>query len=194
MPPALGIELPVHPMGHHRALSSMASVFIFMTASIVLFFAFIYLLDRSVDYEDRWNEVQQWEETVRVVRWEWVLAGVLMAGSFGVGIAGGICAARVTRYPLAVLASIMLLVSTIIIVWDYSWRDLWDEGFGDVLFLLVLAVLGLVLLALSRPAFEARERAIASGPGAPGPDNYGWSPVGRGTMPPSVGGGKGGAP
>jgi len=188
------MELPVHPMGHHRALSSMASVLIFMTASIVLFFAFAYLLDRSVDYEERWNEVQQWEETVRVVRWEWVLAGVLMAGSFGMGIAGGICAARVTRYPLAILASIMLLVSTIIIEWDFPWWDQSDEGFGDVLFILVLAVMGLVLLVLSRPAFEARERAIASGSGAPGPDNYGWSPGGRGSMPPSVRGGKGGAP
>jgi len=187
------MELPVNPMGHHRALASMASVFILMTASIVLIFSFAYLLDKSVGYEDRWNEVQQWEESVRVVYWEWVLAGALMAASFGVGVAGGISAARVTRYPLAALGCVMLLASTVIIEWDYPWWDPGDEGFGDVLFLLVLSVLALLLLVLSRPAFEARERA-AGGPGPPATDNYGWALGGTGPRPPSPGGGMGGVP
>lgn len=169
--PAPGVEPPANPMGHERALSAIAGMVLLFNASIILLFAFIYLAERSVGWEERWDGWDSWEE--RVIYWEWVLAGVFMMASFGTGVAGGIVSVRGTRYPLAVVSAVMLLISSTIISWDFgTWQG---APFGEVAFILVLALIPLALLVIARPGFTTRVPGTGEGPPMYGTDNYGWA-------------------
>ena len=114
-----------------------------------------------------------WSEQ-RVIYWEWVLAGVLMLGSFGAGIAGGIVSVRATRFPLAMVSATLLLISAIIIQWDFR---TWSEAYGEIAFVLVLALLSVALLVMSRPVFTAHHGAAGKGSPPYATDAYGWSTV-----------------
>ena len=180
MLPAPGLEVPANPLGHERALAAIAGVTIFFNASIILIFGIIYLAFNAVGFEEVWQG-GLWSDQ-RVIYWEWVLAGVLMLGSFGAGIAGGIVSIRATRFPLAMVSATLLLTSAIIIQWDFQTLS---ESYGEVTFVLVLSLLSVALLVMSRPVFTAHH--VAGGKGSPpyATDNYGWSTVHQ-SGPPGV--------
>jgi len=187
--PAPGVEPPADPMSHERTLSSIAGIIILFNASIILIFAIIYLVDRSVGWEVQGSGWDTWEE--RVIYWDWVLASVFMMASFGAGVAGGIVSIRGTRYPLATVSAVMLLISSIIISWDF--RTWGGDPFGEIAFVLVLALIPLVLLVMSRSGFATPVSRSGGGPPVYGTDNYGWASTGPeggpegGTGPKGVG-------
>jgi hypothetical protein len=188
--PAPGLEVPVNPMGHERALASIASVMIFFNASIILFFGIVYLDARAYSWQEAWDN-EGWSGQ-RVIQWEWLLASVFMMGSFGAGVAGGIAAARATRFPLAMVSSVLLLVSSLILLWDLG--DLMGETHSVVLFLLVLSLVPVALLVMARSGFsDPLPPTGGKGPPPYAVDNYGWSTMltpdttGRGMGPGGVG-------
>jgi ABC-type Fe3+-siderophore transport system permease subunit len=168
-------------------LAAIASVIIFFTGSVIFFFGIIYLTDRAFGWEESWDG-GGWSED-RVIYWEYVLAGVLFISSFGAGIAGGIAAAKALRYPLAIASSTMLLASAIILQWDFrSWSE---SQWGEIAFILVLAIMAVAFLVMSRPAFEEPPPTMGSGPPVYAKDNYGWSSIGDAAGPPTDPGPKG---
>jgi hypothetical protein len=178
------MEVPAYPMDHPRAMAVSASIMMLFNSAVILIFSFIYMAARSVTWEDVWVG-DDWIEQ-RVVHWEWVLAGIFMMAASGTGVAGGIAAARSTRYTLAMLAAVMLLGATLILQLD--WYRFTDEGYGQLVFILVLAVLPMVFLFIGKPSFRdpPPKPGVATGPSDT--DNYGWSRL------PGAGRGQGGGP
>ncbi|MHC4779937.1 MAG: hypothetical protein ACYTFG_15300 [Planctomycetota bacterium] len=172
-------------MGHERTLASIAAVFIFFNASIIIFFGIIYLEARVYSWEEVWVN-GDWQDQ-QVIQWEWLLASVFMLCSFGAAIAGGIATVRAVRFPLAMVSSLLLLVSSMIIVWDSD--EMFREEAGQVLFLLVLSLVPVVLLVMSRSAFSDPIPRPGKGSPPSAIDNYGWSTIpgpdtqGQGTGP-----------
>jgi hypothetical protein len=183
--PAPGLEVPANPLGHERALGSLAGVLILFNASVILIFGFVYMLARAIDWQEVWVGGDWYEE--RVVYWEWVLAAAFMMASFGTGVAGGIASVRGTRHNLAMVSAIMLLACAVILQLD--WHGWAGEPYGEIVFVLILAILPLPLLMLAKPMFTTpvappgRERAAYS------TDAYGWSTTtGTGTRGDTRGG------
>jgi hypothetical protein len=160
-------------LDHERALASIASIIILFTASIVFIFGLIYLSDRAIGWEETF-EGGRWDDR-QVIYWEWVVAGVLFIASFGAGIAGGIATAKVTRYPLAIGSAMMLLASAIILQWDY--RAWMSDQWGEIAFLLILALVAVALLVMAKPAFTDPPPSSGARPPEYATDNYGWSAV-----------------
>jgi hypothetical protein len=158
-------------MDHERALSATASVIMFFNSGIILIFALIYIVGRSVAWEEEWVGGDRFEN--RVILWEWVIAGVFMTAAAGAGVAGGIAAARSTRYTLAMLAAVMLLGAAIIIQLD--WHRFQDDRYGELAFVLVLALLPMAFLLMGKPSFKDPLPTQGSSPGPFGTDNYGWT-------------------
>jgi hypothetical protein len=183
------MEVPAYPMDHERALTGIASVLLFFNAAIVLIFALVYIFGRSQSWEEVWVG-DDWVER-RVTQWEWVIAGVFMMAASGTGVAGGIAAAKSTRYTVAMLAAVLLLGAAMILQLD--WYRFEDERYGQLLFVLVLALLPLILLLMSKPSFRDPVPVPGTAPRQYETDNYGWS-----TMPGGVrdrtGGRRGGGP
>ncbi|UCC93404.1 MAG: zinc ribbon domain-containing protein [Thermoplasmata archaeon] len=171
MIPAPGTEAPANPMGHGRALASMASIVIFFTASLIFLFGMIYLSDRAFGWEDTWDGDSWRSDTV--IFWEWMMVGVLFIASFGAGIAGGIAAARATRFPLAFVSAMMLLACAIILQWDY--RNWMGDPWGEIAYILIMALLALALLMLSKDAFTSPRPVRGEGPPSYATDAYGWA-------------------
>jgi len=171
--PAPGLEAPVDPMGHQRAMASIASVAIFFNASIIIFFGFIYLVAMAYAWEEVWVDGDRMGR--QVIQWEWLLASVFLMGSFGAGIAGGIAAARAVRFPLAMVSSVLLLASSLIILGGHD--ALASESFTELFFLLVLSSIHVFLLVMARPAFSDPLPRTGKGPPPYAIDNYGWSTV-----------------
>jgi len=184
MLPGPGMEVPANPVDHGRALAAIAATLMLFNSAVILVFGIIYLADRSVGWEEAWVGDDWYDE--RVYYWEWVIASLLMMGSSAAGVAGGIAAARATRFNLAMSGAALLLVSTIILEADFGrWTY---QGFGEIAFVLVLAILPVALLLSARPSFT--EPAAPPGGGGPafGTDNYGWSTTGADRLPRVVGG------
>lgn len=177
---APGMEVPVNPMGHERAMASLASVMMFFTASIVFLFALIYITSRAYTWEEDFTG-EGWTDR-QVLHWEWVLASCFMFATFGSSVAGGVAAAKVVRFPLAMVSSVLLLISTVIILVDF--QNLSGESYTQIVFLLVLSLTTMALLWLSRPAFRETRPRPGRGPPPYAVDNYGWS-----TTPPPGGDG-----
>lgn len=186
--PGPGLEVPVYPMEHGRALAALAGILILFNASIVLVFGIIYMADRSIGWEEVWQGDDWYEE--RVIYWEWVMASVLMMGAFGVGIAGGIASAKGTRFTLAMVSALLLLAVAVLLQAD--WHRWLDEEYGQVVFVLVLAILPVILLLMSKDSFT--EPKVPPGRGHPAypTDNYGWSRTQDVGMPRTVGRRRGG--
>jgi hypothetical protein len=180
--PAPGLEMPANPMGHERTLAALAGVLVLFNASVVLIFGVVYMFARSISWEEVWVG-DDWMER-RVVQWEWVLASIVMMASFGTGVAGGIASAKGTRFTLAMVSSLMLLACAVILQVD--WHGWTDEPYGQIVFVLVLAILPIPLLQMARPVFTTP--AVPPGPERPAhaTDAYGWS-----TTPGAEGGRKG---
>lgn len=177
--PALGMEVPATPMGHERALSTLAGILIFFNAAIILILSIIYLLVRSIGREEVWVG-DDWY-TDRVIYWEWVLASVVMMASAGTGVAAGIASVKGTRFTMAIVGAIMLLSSAIIVQLDWTrWNN---ESYGQIVFVLVLALLPLPLLLMARPVFTTPLAPPGTGRAVAPTDNYGWST----TPPPRIG-------
>lgn len=154
----------------------MAGIIILFNASVILLFAIIYMMGRSIGWVERWDGFVFSEE--QVIFWDWVLASVFMMASFGVGIAGGIVSIRGTRFHLAIVSAVMLLISSIIISLDFrTWEG---DPFGEVAFVLVLAIVPLALLMLSKYGFTAPLPRTRDGLPIYGADNYGWDASGPG--------------
>jgi hypothetical protein len=67
----------------------------------------------------------------------------------------------------------LLLASTIILQLDFQ---TWSGGpYGEIAFVLVLALLSVLLLVMARPAFTTQVRPPGPGVHAYPMDNYGWS-------------------
>lgn len=177
---APGMEVPVNPMGHERALASIASIMMFFIASIVFLFALIYITSRAYTWEEDFTE-DGWASR-QVLHWEWVLASCFMFATFGSSVAGGVAAAKVVRFPLSMVSSVLLLISTGIILVDF--QNLSGESYTMMVFLLVLSLTIVALLWLSRPAFRDTRPQLGKGPPPYAVDNYGWS-----STPPPGGGG-----
>jgi hypothetical protein len=165
------MEVPAYPMDHGRALAATASVMMFFNSGITLILAFIYIVGRSVSWEEEWVG-DEWVDN-SVILWEWVLAGVFMTAAAGAGVAGGIAAARSTRYTLAMVAAVMLLGAAVIVQMD--WYRFTEQRYGELFFVLVLALLPVVLLLMAKPSFRDPLPTRDPSPGPFGTDNYGWS-------------------
>ncbi len=158
-------------MGHRRALATLAGVLILFNSSVVLIFGVIYMMGRSVAWEEVWIDGDWFEQ--RVVYWEWVLASIVMLASFGTGVAGGIASVKATRYTLAMVSALLLLACAVILQAD--WGIFMDEPYGQIAFVLVLAILPIPLLMMARPGFTAPMAPPGRGPSTHPMDNYGWS-------------------
>jgi hypothetical protein len=171
MLPTPGLEVPINPLGHERTMAAMASVIIFFTASVVFFFALIYMVSRAISYEDEFVD-GVWRSG-QTIKWEWVLASSFMFASFGAGVAGGIAAVKAVRFPLAMVSSVLILISTSILLFDHS--ELTGESAAQIAFMLVLSLSATVLLYMARPSFAEHATRQGRGPPAYAVDNYGWS-------------------
>lgn len=169
--PTPGLEVPVNPLGHERAMAAMASVIIFFTASVVFFFALVYMVSRAISYEDEFVD-GVWRSG-QTINWEWVLASSFMFASFGAGVAGGIAAVKAVRFPLAMVSSVLIVISTMILLFDHS--DLTGESATQIAFMLVLSLSATVLLYMARSSFKEPAPKQGRGPPAYAVDNYGWS-------------------
>lgn len=186
---APSMEMPVNPMGHERALTSIASVMMFFNASLVIIFAIMYLVIRVYVREEVWVD-GDWRRE-QVIQWEWLLASVFMLCSFGAGITGGIAAVRAVRFNVAMVSSLLLLVSSLIILWDSE--AMMFESFTLYMFMLITSVVPVVLLVMARSVFTEPPPQPGKGPPPTSIDNYGWSTMpgsdvsGHGTGPGGVG-------
>jgi hypothetical protein len=186
--PAPGVEVPPNPLGHRRALAGMAGIMILFNASIILIFGLIYLIDETTGWESVGNGWDPGEQ--RVIYWEWVLVGIFMLASFGTGIAGGIMSIRATRFPLAMVSAIMLLVCAVIIHWE-TWSGGGSSGIW--VFILMLAILPIVFLVMAITVFTSKVIKFGKGKVPHATDNYGWAsthgapPPGAGEMPRGMG-------
>jgi hypothetical protein len=155
----------------------MAGILMLFLAALVLLQAYFFALDRI--------HIEEWEVDVRghytvtgqVVQWEYVVAVIFMAWSFAVAIPGAIFSFRGTRFTIALIAGVSLLISAIVVP-----ADTYDFGLSftyyepDFLFYPLLGGMVVGLLILSRPLFHPdRQEQIPTESKVSGiRDGYGW--------------------
>jgi len=163
MPPPPGMEVPPTPVSHHRALGIMGGIVLIFTSGLVLILSIVFLVDlawANVAHDDGW---ESWEE--RVIRWEYVLAGVFMIASFSLGLASGIAALRSTRFTLALTGAIMVMASTILVV---AMEDVMFWAFYPI-----MGAVGLTSVLMARPGFGEPVKLDRSKMPPVQRDNYG---------------------
>jgi hypothetical protein len=128
-----GGEPPVREVGHERAVASIGGIVMLFTSALVLFLAFMFILNLAWD----------WDEDI--YRYEFLLVGRFMLASMGVGIAGAIGALTLRRFKLALLGAVMLMVSSL--------GSTANPDMGSMLFYPVLGAIGLACVLIARNGF-----------------------------------------
>jgi hypothetical protein len=158
-----GMEVPPTPVSHHRAMGVLGGIILIFTSCLVLVLSLMFLIDLAWEYvshDDGWEYSEE-----RVIRWEYMIAGVFMIASFSIGLASGIAAIRSTRFTLALAGAVMVMASSTLII-----------AVDDVMlwaFIPILGAVGLAMVLMARPGFKDPVKLGGSQMPPVKKDNYG---------------------
>jgi hypothetical protein len=155
MPFGAGLDAPIRPVGHHKAVSAIAGILLIFTASILVIVGLALIINDGWTVEENW-EGWDYSET-RVIHWNYLLGGAFEFAAFSMGLVAGILAIRTRRWTLTFMGAVLVTVGS-----SFGLIDQLDVGY----FLFVLSLLALAMVYHARPAYRTADgRPPSQGPG-----------------------------